>query len=71
MKIIKKTAEYVILQRRDNRYAVTDVKKKPILGDEKVKILVEAGLLDLKVPEPAPAEAEAAEQEQPEEAKAE
>ena len=39
MKVVKKTSEYTISQRRDNRYAVVDANKNPVNGDEKVKIL--------------------------------
>ena len=62
MKLIKKTAEYSIYQRGDERYAVKDADKKPVNGDEKVRILLAEGLI--KVTEPsAPAEPEAAEEE--------
>ena len=50
MKIAKKTAEYTIFKRRDNRYAISDKTKKWIHGDEKVKILMQEGLM--KKPEP-------------------
>lgn len=77
MKLVKKTAEYSIYQRGDNRYAVQDVKKQAVNGDEKVSILVSEGLLKVAVPvkseEPAEeatapeasAEAEAAEGDAP------
>ena len=55
MKLIKKTAEYSIYQRGDERYAVKDAERKPVNGDEKVRILLAEGLI--KVAEPkAPAE---------------
>lgn len=70
MKVVKKTDDYTILQRRDNRYAVIDSNKKPVNGDEKVKILVTEELL--KVTLPAPKEEEAPAEEAPaEEAAAE
>ena len=50
MKVAKKTAEYTIFQRRDNRYAVCDTEKKWVNGDDKVKILMQEGLM--KKPEP-------------------
>lgn len=80
MKLVKKTDEYTILQRSDNRYAVKDASKNPVNGDEKVRILAEEGLIKAAAPAPAapeevveeaPAE-EAAEEEAPvEEAAAE
>ena len=54
MKVVKKTSEYTIYQRRDNRYAIVNTKKKAINGDDKVKILADEGLLKLKVAAPAP-----------------
>lgn len=50
MKLVKKTAEYSIYQRGDNRYAVQDSKKKAVNGDEKVRILVAEDLLKVAVP---------------------
>jgi hypothetical protein len=70
MKLIKKTDEYSIFQRGDERYAVKDAAKKPVNGDEKVRILLAEGLI--KVTEPAaPAEPEPAEEETVDEASAE
>ena len=40
MKLVKKTAEYTIYQRGDDRYAVKDANKNAVNGDEKVRILV-------------------------------
>lgn len=59
MKLVKKTAEYTVFQRRDERYAVQGSNQKWINGDAKVEILYTEGLL--KKPEPkaepeAPAE---------------
>ncbi len=54
MKTVKKTSEYTISQRRDGRYAVVDSNKKPVNGDEKVKILLAAELVTIKAPAPAP-----------------
>lgn len=62
MKVVKRTDNYTIYQRRDKRYAIEDKKRNPIRGDDKVKILVEEKLLEQKLPEPpAPAEEAAAE----------
>lgn len=74
MKVVKKTSEYTVLQRRDNRYAVVGANKQPINAEEKVKILVEEGLLKVAVPAPAPepeAEEAAAEEASAEEGAAE
>ncbi len=72
MKLVKKTAEYSIYQRSDNRYAVRDDKKKPVNGDEKVRILVAEGLISAALPaEPEPEVEEAAEEAAAEEASAE
>ena len=60
MKLIKKTAEYRIYQRRDERYAVENADRKPVNGDEKVAILLAEGLITapaVKQPEPEAPEA--------------
>jgi hypothetical protein len=66
MKLVKKTAEYTIYQRNDERYAVQDSNKKPVNGDEKVRILVTEELIKASLPaEPVaeePAEEEAADE---------
>ena len=55
MKVVKKTDEYTIFQRGDERYAIKDANKKAINGDAKVRILVEEGLLKVALPpEPSP-----------------
>lgn len=59
MKTVKKTAEYTILKRKDDRYAVVNADKKPVNGDEKVAILQAEGLAAKPTPKPveeAPAE---------------
>ena len=78
MKLVKKTQEYTILQRSDNRYAVKDASKNPVNGDEKVRILLEEGLIKAavaaapeEVVEEAPAEEAPAEEAPAEEEKAE
>jgi hypothetical protein len=78
MKLIKKTDSYSIYQRGDERYAVKDGAKKPVNGDEKVRILLAEGLISVAEPSAAPepevaeeaAEEEAAEVETAEEAAA-
>ncbi|EED32564.1 conserved hypothetical protein [gamma proteobacterium NOR5-3] len=54
MKLVKKTDDYSIFARGDERYAVKNAAKKPVNGEEKVRILLEEGLI--KVAEPAAAE---------------
>ena len=55
MKVIAKTGEYTIYQKRSDRYAVQSAAKKWINGDEKVAILREHKLIAapaVKAPEP-------------------
>ena len=59
MKVVKKTDEYAILQRRDNRYAVVDADKRPVNGEAKAKILSAEGLIKIPEPKAAPVEEEA------------
>jgi hypothetical protein len=65
MKVVKQTDEYIILEKRNKRHAVKSRKDKSFInGEEKAKILVEAGLIKLPEPkaaEEAPAEEAAAE----------
>lgn len=60
MKLVKKTAEYSIYQRGDERYAVKNAARQPVNGEEKVKILLAEGLI--KVTEPSAPEPEALEE---------
>lgn len=60
MKTVKKTAEYTIFKRKDDRYAVKNADKKSVNGEEKVAILQAEGLL--KKPEPKPVEEAPAEE---------
>lgn len=55
MKVLKKTAEYTVFQKRSGRYAVLDANKKAVNGDDKVAILVAEGYV--KQPEPKVGEA--------------
>lgn len=73
MKLVKKTDDYSIFQRGDERYAVTDANRKAVNGDEKVAILSAEGLVKAPTPKPveAPAEEAPAEEAAPEEAAAE
>lgn len=69
MKLIKKTKEYTIFQKRNGRYGVQDATKKWVNGDAKAKILADEKLITLSVAAPveeapaqeAPAEEAAAE----------
>jgi hypothetical protein len=66
MKLVKKTSEYTIYQKRSGRYAVQGGKRKMINGEDKAKILLAEGLIKLPEPKPkqeAPAEEPAAEAE--------
>jgi hypothetical protein len=56
MKVLQKTDEYTIYQKRSGRYAVEGADKKIINGDEKVSILVAAGVVKQAVAKPAPVE---------------
>ncbi len=40
MKVVKRTDEFTIYQRGDERYAVKDANKTAVNGEEKVKILL-------------------------------
>lgn len=68
MKTVKKTSEYTIKQRNDERYAVIGSDKKAVNGEEKVKILLAEGLIKLTEAAPAPAEEAPAEEAPAEEA---
>lgn len=50
MKLVKKTSDYSIYQRGDERYAVKGSDKKPVNGDEKVRILLSEGLITVAEP---------------------
>ncbi|EED36750.1 conserved hypothetical protein [Luminiphilus syltensis NOR5-1B] len=63
MKLIKKTADYKVFKRGDERYAVQDAAGKPVNGEEKVKILLSEELI--KVSLPGESVAEEAEAEEP------
>ena len=60
MKAIKKTAEYTIYQKRNNRYAVKGANAQWLNGDDKVKVLLAEALIKLSVAAPAEAPAEEA-----------
>lgn len=73
MKLVKKTADYAIYKRSDDRFAVKDGNKQAVNGEDKVRILVEEGLIKVTAPAaPEPVAEEApAEEASPEEAAAE
>jgi hypothetical protein len=57
VKVVLKTDEYTIFQRRDERYAIKDASKAWINGDAKIALLVENKLVTAavaKAPEPEP-----------------
>ena len=60
MKLVKKTAEYSIYKRGDERYAVKDANKKAVNGEEKARILLAEGLMKVTLPAKPVLEEEAA-----------
>ena len=58
MKVVLKTDEYTIFQRRDERYAVKDAGKAWVNGDAKITILLEHKLIEAAAPKAPAAEAE-------------
>ena len=74
MEIVKKTDKYTIFKKKTGRYSVKDDSKKYMNGEEKIKILVEEGLIKIspkKVKEEAPAEEAPVEEEAPAEEESE
>ena len=53
MKLVRKTADYKIFLRGDNRYAVQNAAGNPVNGEEKVNILIAEELVTVSAP-PAP-----------------
>jgi len=49
MKLVRKTADYKIFLRGDNRYAIQDASGKPVNGEEKVNILIAEDLVKVAV----------------------
>jgi len=58
MKVVKRTAEFTIYQKRSERYAVQSAAKKWINGDDKLRILIDAGLVKEAAPKPPEVEPE-------------
>ncbi|WP_370980613.1 hypothetical protein [Agaribacterium sp. ZY112] len=61
MKLVKKSAEYSVFQRRDGRYAVRGTNSNWINGEDKVEILYKEELLKKPEPKAEPEEAPAEE----------
>jgi len=59
MKVVKRTADYTVYQKRSERYAVKGADKAYINGDEKAKILLAEGLIKVVLPQPKAEEPEA------------
>jgi hypothetical protein len=59
MKVVKKTPEYTIYEKRSRRYAIKGADKKWINADDKIKILLAEKLIEIKLPQPKPVEKEA------------
>ena len=59
MKEVQTSGEYKIYEKRSGRYAVKDKNKRYVNGDDKAKILADAGLVTIPVPKPKPVEEEA------------
>ena len=60
MKLVKRTAEYSIYKRGDERYAVKDANKKAVNGEEKARILLAEDLIKVTLPAKPVVEEEAA-----------
>ena len=58
MKVVKRTADYTVYQKRSERYAVQGPDKAWINGDDKAKILLDEGLIKVVLPKPPEPEAE-------------
>ena len=54
MKEVQTAGEYIIYQKKSGRYAVKGADKKYVNGDDKAKILLDAGLVELSQPAPQP-----------------
>jgi hypothetical protein len=60
MKLVKKTEQYSIYKRGDDRYAVKDANKKPVNGEQKASILSTEELVKVTRPAKPAVEASAA-----------
>ena len=68
MKELKAVGEYKIYEKRSGRYAVKNANKAYVNGDDKAKVLADAGLVTLPEPKAAPVEEAPAEEAAAEEA---
>ncbi len=59
MQLIKKTGEYTIYRKANNRYAVQDANRQWVNGEAKVTVLKAEGLIKAPEPRPAPPAEEA------------
>ncbi|TFH69048.1 hypothetical protein E3W66_03690 [Gammaproteobacteria bacterium LSUCC0057] len=50
MKVVKKSSEYTVYQKRSGRYAVAAKGGKLVNGEEKVAVLLDLGLIKLTAP---------------------
>lgn len=55
-KLVKKTAQYSIYRRGDQRYAVKDANSRPVNGEDKVRILLAEELIKTDLPKRSIAE---------------
>ncbi len=58
MTLVKKTADYRIFKRGDERYAVQDAAGKSVNGEEKVNVLLAESLITVSAPSAPEPEAE-------------
>lgn len=58
MKVVKKTPEYTVYEKRSGRFAVKGADKKWVNGEEKVKILLQEKFIEVKLPAPKAEEPE-------------
>ena len=73
MKVVAKTEDYTIYQKRNQRYSVRKVDRNWVNGDDKVAILLEHKLIEVaapKAPEPEAPVEEATDSAEPEAAEA-
>ena len=56
MKVIARTDEYTIFQKRSGRYGVRGSNRRWVNGEDKVKVLLEHKLIEVAAAKPAPVE---------------
>ncbi len=62
MELVKKTNDYTIVKKRSGRYGVKNTGGDWMNGEEKVKVLLSAGLVTAPTPKAAPVEEAPAEE---------